>query len=148
MFIVTFNNSPKLEIKQMFINRRLNKQIVYTRAIEYCSDTHTHKRANYRYIQLTTWINLKYVLLHKRIHTIWFHLSESQELSEPVHGDSHQNWLFPRGDDTCGEGIWELRAPPGQARDRKSASCLAPLAHCGGGVRVPLAVEMEGQLLG
>lgn len=41
MFIVTFNNSPKLEIKQMSINRRLNKQIVYIRAIEYCSDTHT-----------------------------------------------------------------------------------------------------------
>lgn len=34
MFIVTFNNSPKLEIWQMSISKRLNKQIVCIHTIE------------------------------------------------------------------------------------------------------------------
>lgn len=147
-FIVTFSNSPKLEIKQMSINRRLNKQIVYIHAIEYCSDTHTQK--SQLLIHTTNCLDKTQIcfVTQKNTHCmVPFKWKSRTVRASPWWQSSELTLSMGQWHNVAGESE---RCLPllGQARDRKSASRLAPLAHWGGGIRVPLAVEMEGRLLG
>lgn len=145
-FIVTFSNSPKLEIKQMSINRRLNKQIVYIHAIEYCSDTHTKEPTTDTYNSLDR-SQICFVTQKNTHCMVPFKWKSRTVRASPWWQSSELTLSVGQWHNVAGES--EHCLPPlGQARDRKSASRLAPLAHWGGGIRVPLVVGMESLLHG